>query len=141
MSKKGKEVILASNQRNMVSEQSEKMSRKPPLTLQSTNRLMKKSKSKLKSDIVSSTSLSQSSKRKTENLKHTQDQHQKQQQYVSEQEQEIEQELDIIGTLTFERAQLEERVLGLEKRVRELEMQGERDVRMILWMRVEMARF
>lgn len=94
--------------------------------------------SKAKSNTLSSTSLSQSSKRKTENLKHTQDH---QHQLVSGQEEDIELELDIIGTLTLERAQLDERVLGLEERVRELEMQRKRDVKMLLWMRVEMARF
>ncbi|TEY71411.1 hypothetical protein BOTCAL_0093g00050 [Botryotinia calthae] len=121
----------------MVSEQSEKISRKTPLMLQSTNRSTKKLKLESKANIVSSDSLSQSSKWKA-NLNHTRHQHQ--QQHVSGQE-EIGQELDIIGALAFERAQLEERVLGLEQRVRGLETQRERDVKMLLWMRVEMARF
>lgn len=100
-----------------------------------------KPESKSKSNIVFSASLSQSSKRKTENLKQRQDQPQHQHQSVSEQKEEEERELDIIGTLTLEKAQLEEKIMGLEERVRELEMQREGDVRMLLWMRVEMARF
>ncbi|TGO35995.1 hypothetical protein BHYA_0138g00080 [Botrytis hyacinthi] len=118
----------------MLPEQSGKMS---------TNRLMKKSKleSKAKSNIVSCIPISQSFKRKTENLKHTRVQDQNQEPHVSEQKEEIEQELDVIGILTLEKAQLEEKIMGLEKRVQELEMQRERDVKMLLWTRVEIARF
>ncbi|TGO49897.1 hypothetical protein BOTNAR_0413g00110 [Botryotinia narcissicola] len=99
--------------------------------------------SKAKSNIVSFISISQSFKRKVESLKRTrdQDQDQNQEPHVSEQKEEIEQELDVIGILTLEKAQLEEKIMMLEERVRELEMERERDVKMLLWMRVEMARF